>query len=295
MQEIQSKTRTVRELLAGAKYGIDYYQREYKWQKKQMVELVSDLTNAFLGDYQIDHERAHVAKYGHYFLGSIVISQRKNEQQINECLIIDGQQRMTSLTLLLLYLHGEQRNREDAEPVAELIFSKKFGAKSFNVNVPERNECMEALFDGRSYDTNDQTESVCNLIGRFSDIGDAFPQSISGTKALPYFVDWLLDKVQLVEIKTYADADAYTIFETMNDRGLSLSNTDMLKGYLLASITDPVKRNEANKEIKQWLMTFATTEKPRKLRLIFLKHGCAQSTRTISVSEKGVQSLKTLI
>ena len=83
MQEIQGKTRTVRELLSGAKYGIDYYQREYKWQTKQMVELVSDLTGAFLEDYQEAHQRADVANYGHYFLGSIVISQRKNEQQSN--------------------------------------------------------------------------------------------------------------------------------------------------------------------------------------------------------------------
>ena len=131
MQEIQGKTRTVRELLSGAKYGIDYYQREYKWQTKQMVELVSDLTGAFLEDYQEAHQRADVANYGHYFLGSIVISQRDNER-----LIVDGQQRMTSLTLLLLYLHSQQRGRDDAEPVEELIFSKKFGTKSFNLNVP---------------------------------------------------------------------------------------------------------------------------------------------------------------
>ena len=263
MQEIQGKTRTVRELLSGAKYGIDYYQREYKWQNKQMVELVSDLTGAFLEDYQEAHQRGDVANYGHYFLGSIVISQRKNEQQISERLIVDGQQRMTSLTLLLLFLHSQQKDRDDAEPVEELIFSKKFGTKSFNLNVPERNDCMEALFDGKSYDTADQSESVHNLIGRFNDIGDAFPQDISGTKALPYFVDWLLEKVHLVEITAYADADAYTIFETMNDRGLSLSNTDMLKGYLLASITDATKRAEANKEIKQWLLTFAKRDNDR--------------------------------
>lgn len=252
MQEIQGKTRSVRELLSGAKYGIDYYQREYKWQTKQMAELVSDLTGAFLEDYQDAHQRSDVANYGHYFLGSIVISQRDNER-----MIVDGQQRMTSLSLLLLYLHSQQKDRDDAEPVEELIFSKKFGTKSFNLNVPERNDCMEALFDGKAYDTVDQSESVQNLIGRFHDISDAFPQEIAGTKALPYFVDWLLEKVHLVEITAYADADAYTIFETMNDRGLSLSNTDMLKGYLLASITDTTKRAEANKEIKQWLMTFA--------------------------------------
>ena len=258
MQEIQGKTRTVRELLSGAKYGIDYYQREYKWQTKQIFELVSDLTDKFIDDYQDIHQRADVANYGHYFLGSIVISQHANER-----LIVDGQQRMTSLTLLLLYLNSQQKGRDDIEPVEELIFSKKFGTKSFNLSVPERNDCMDSLFDGLTYDVIDQSESVQNLIGRFNDISEAFPQEIASTKALPYFVDWLLEKVHLVEITAYADADAYTIFETMNDRGLSLSNTDMLKGYLLASITDATKRNEANKEIKHWLLTFTKRDNDR--------------------------------
>src|SRR5207253_2838992 len=60
------------------------------------------------------------------------------------------------------------------------------------------------------------------------------------------FIDWLLRNVHLVEITAYSDDDAYTIFETMNDRGLSLSPTDMLKGYLLANIEDNAKRIAAN-------------------------------------------------
>ena len=51
-------------------------------------------------------------------------------------------------------------------------------------------------------------------------------------------MDWLIENVHLVEITAYSDGDAYTIFETMNDRGLSLTPADMLKGYLLANITD---------------------------------------------------------
>ncbi|WP_322067779.1 DUF262 domain-containing protein [Burkholderia cenocepacia] len=252
MREIQAKTRSVRELLSDTKYGIDYYQREYKWQPKQIVELVSDLTSAFLEEYQPQHERKDVASYGHYFLGSIVISQPDDKKQI-----VDGQQRLTSLTLLLIYLHSIQKDRTDAVSVEKMIFSDEYGEKSFNLDIPERNECMNALFDGEPYDSIDQVESIRNLIGRYNDIVDAFPDEIATGKALPYFVDWLRNKTQLVEITAYADADAYTIFETMNDRGLSLSNTDMLKGYLLASITDTAKRAEANKEIKNWLLAFA--------------------------------------
>lgn len=258
MKEIQAKTRSVRELLSDTKYGIDYYQREYKWQTKQIVELVSDLTTAFLEEYQPQHERKDVASYGHYFLGSIVISHSEEKKQI-----VDGQQRLTSLTLLLIYLHNIQKDRPDAVSIEKMIFSEEYGEKSFNLDIPERNECMNALFDGTPYDAVDQVESIQNLIGRYNDIVEAFPAEIANDKALPYFVDWLRNKTQLVEITAYADADAYTIFETMNDRGLSLSNTDMLKGYLLASITDKAKRAEANKEIKQWLLTFAKRDSER--------------------------------
>jgi hypothetical protein len=52
--------------------------------------------------------------------------------------------------------------------------------------------------------------------------------------------------VHLIEITAYSDSDAYTIFETMNDRGLSLTPADMLKGYLLANITDADKRTRAS-------------------------------------------------
>ena len=103
----------------------------------------------------------------------------------------------------------------------------------------------------------DQVESIQNLIGRYNDIAEAFPSEIADEKALPYFVDWLRNKTQLVEITAYADADAYTIFETMNDRGLSLSNTDMLKGYLLASITDtpnglrPTRKSSSGCDLRQ--------------------------------------------
>ncbi|KHE13373.1 MULTISPECIES: DUF262 domain-containing protein [Aeromonas] len=258
MKEIQAKTRSVRELLSDTKYGIDYYQREYKWQTKQIVELVSDLTTAFLEEYQPQHERKDVASYGHYFLGSIVISQPDEKKQI-----VDGQQRLTSLTLLLIYLHNIQKDRPDAVSIEKMIFSAEYGEKSFNLDIPERNECMNALFDGTHYDSVDQVESIQHLIGRYSDIVEAFPAEIAHDKALPYFVDWLRNKTQLVEISAYADTDAYTIFETMNDRGLSLSNTDMLKGYLLASIADTAKRAEANKEIKQWLQTFAKRDSER--------------------------------
>jgi hypothetical protein len=66
-----------------------------------------------------------------------------------------------------------------------------------------------------------------------------------------------VENVHLVEITAYADGDAYTIFETMNDRGLSLTPADMLKGYLLANITDTEKRTHASLVWKERVQALA--------------------------------------
>jgi hypothetical protein len=105
---------------------------------------------------------------------------------------------------------------------------------------------MEALYAGEPFDENSHAdESVATILARYSDIEEHFPEELL-SKPLPYFMDWLIENVHLVEITAYSDQDAYTIFETMNDRGLSLAPADMLKGYLLAKITDHDRRNAAS-------------------------------------------------
>ncbi len=234
MKEILGKAKTVRELLKGVKYSIDYYQREYNWKTKQVHELLNDLSGKFLEEYRPEHERKQVATYPHYFLGSIIISRKDSTS-----FVVDGQQRLTSLTLLIVLLRNLQRDTEAKVNVDELIVSEHYGDISFNIDVPERESCMRALFedDAASFDPSDRSESVHNLYDRYIDIEEAFPDELAG-EALPYFTDWLLESVHLVEITAYSDADAYTIFETMNDRGLSLTPSDMLKGYVLANMAE---------------------------------------------------------
>jgi hypothetical protein len=239
-REINGRGRTVRELLAGRKYSIDYYQREYKWQQKQVAELLDDLANKFLESYEEGNERSAVADYGHYFLGSIIISDKDGQK-----FIIDGQQRLTTLTLLLIFLQHQLDDSEQKAQVADLIFSQKYGKRSFNLDIAERTACMEALYKGDEFFDQDPPESIASILARYADIEDLFPEELKGT-ALPYFVDWLMENVHMVEITAYSDDDAYTIFETMNDRGLSLAPADILKGYLLANITDSEKRTHAS-------------------------------------------------
>jgi uncharacterized protein with ParB-like and HNH nuclease domain len=239
MSEILGKAKTIRELLNGQKYAIDYYQRDYKWESKQVAELIDDLSGKFLETFDPAHDRSEVEKYGHYFLGSIIVSSKNGQKYL-----IDGQQRLTTLTLFLIFLNNLQCESASRVPVNELIYSERFSKKSFNLNVEERISCMESIFNGQEPNLDKATESVQNIATRYREIGEYFPESLKN-EVLPYFIDWLLENVHFVEITAYSDEDAYTIFETMNDRGLSLTPTDMLKGYLLANITDEGKRSQA--------------------------------------------------
>jgi uncharacterized protein with ParB-like and HNH nuclease domain len=240
-RSIAGVAKTIAEVLEKKKYSIDYYQREYKWEAKQVTDLVNDLTTKFDDLYDPQHARKDVARYPGYYLGSIIISQKGSQP-----FIVDGQQRLTTLTLLLTFLRRLQQGRPDAVDIKELIFSERFGEKSFNLDIADRREGMESLFEKGSYEPpQGAPESVYTLVARYEELDELFPEELRGN-ALPFFIDWLKDRVQLVQITAYTDDDAYTIFETMNDRGLKLTPADMLKGYLLANIDDGEQRNTAN-------------------------------------------------
>lgn len=275
MARIHAKAKTVRELLDKVKYSIDYYQREYKWRKKQVSDLIEDLSIDFLEYYEPNHDRQEVEQYGHYFLGSIIIN-NKNEKKY----IVDGQQRLTTITLLFIYLNHLQRVREDNVSLRELIFSEKYSKKSFNINIEERTECMKKLLEEGEYEINNDSLSVKNILDRYHDIEIKFPDELK-EDALPYFIDWLIENVQLVEINTTTDEDAYTIFETMNDRGLSLAPADMLKGYLLANIESENKRwgiNDIWKKKIEEIRVIDENEVPDFFKA-WLRGQHAQSTR----------------
>ena len=71
MRRLDGDAKSVRSLLGGAKFAIDYYQREYRWETKQVAELIDDLAEKFLKSHEPGNERSAVEQYGHYFLGCV--------------------------------------------------------------------------------------------------------------------------------------------------------------------------------------------------------------------------------
>jgi uncharacterized protein with ParB-like and HNH nuclease domain len=241
MKKIDGTPKTIRELFTGAKYTIHYYQREYQWQTKQIEELIEDLTGEFFEFYSPDDERKKVLSYGHYFLGSIVLTADDNA-------IIDGQQRLTSLTLLLIYLYHHLENEKERADVLPLIYSRRAGVETFNIHVPEmpeRYDVMNTLLKDEYMDVTKQSETIRNIYNRYADI-KAIMNDTMPKEALDIFKDWLIDNVDFIRIVAQTEQDAHKIFVSMNDRGLSLTPTEMLKGYLLSKIDSDTVRQQAN-------------------------------------------------
>lgn len=250
MSTITPHYRNVQQLLQSQSFSIDEYQREYKWEKENIDELLSDLQGKFFNYYKQGDQTSAISSYGEYFLGSIIVSKRNNKNYL-----IDGQQRVTSLTLLLicLYRSAEEQRLPVAQTLAPLIFSDNLGNPKFNLDISERLPVINALFKGEAFNPDGKDESIQTMYARYSDI-EANDLMAEIGNALPHFIYWLLTRVGLIEIATDNDSYAYAIFETMNDRGKPLSPVDMLKAYLLAPIEEQNARLQANQIWKQQVL-----------------------------------------
>lgn len=249
MQFIEAKDKTLGDVLSNNRYKIDSFQREYRWQRKHIEALISDLCICFDKFYKEGDTIENYENYGGYYMGPIVICDDKKSLSI-----VDGQQRLTSFTLLLIFLHHTQiklnLTNNLVKDLKQYLYVNKGGKTTLVLNVESRTEVIEHLFNSIDLSfKNDSVlndESIANILARFEDITKLFPEDFISNTKLPIFIEWMLDKIYLVEVKAYSMDNAYTIFETMNDRGLSLNPTEILKGFLLSKIEDDLKSDEMN-------------------------------------------------
>lgn len=247
--KIEAKDKSLADMLFNKRYRIDVFQREYRWKRPQIEALISDVTGCFQKSYQNGDTIKDYNSYDNYYMGPVVLC----EDEYGDLSIVDGQQRLTSFTLLLIYLHHKQRECQVSERLQKnltnYIFVQKQGETTYTVNVESRNEVMDFLMDNpqgvSSFQQFDEVgESVQNIISCYENINYLFPVELQTPEVLPIFIEWMMEKVTLVEVRANSMDSAYTIFETMNDRGLSLVPTEILKGYLLSKIVENHAEND---------------------------------------------------
>lgn len=223
---------------AGVVYAIPRYQREYTWGKNQWESLFDDVLENNPG----------------YFLGSIIcINQSTDALSVQKLELVDGQQRLTTLSLLFAAIYHALKSHEsdlDDEQRVELINLKR------KLVLKKGDEQIRLIPQIQNNNYNDY-RAVLAETGIISECDvPAYAGNRKIFRAYRYFQDrinemtdgWdnrlgtimeFLDNVShasLVKIEVASHADAYTLFESLNNRGMPLTAIDLIKNKLLARL-----------------------------------------------------------
>ena len=252
---ISVNKQTIEQFLLNARtkpFLIPEYQRPYSWTSDQIDTLFNDIWEFTCNEGGTDKE-------GTYFLGSIVSYENdRGEQEI-----IDGQQRITSIFLLLraIYtkLNGVEEKTEEAKnfisKIEPLIWStnKLTGKVDYSsillnskVISETENETLKNILESGEIDK----ESEDNYSKNYNQILKLIEEkSVENALMIYQFIYALLNQVIILPITADSQETALTIFSTLNDRGLPLSDADIFK----AKIYNHLKSKEEKEEfIEKW-------------------------------------------
>lgn len=141
------------------RFTLPSYQRDYRWETKHLRDLLDGIQEQFLEEYDPSHGRSKVGEYAPYFLGTIITTPAGSGTRS----IVDGQQRLTTLSLILVYFFRISKNNpnfmmSDVEP---LIRRKLFGESEFNLEFDgDRKLLVQTLLDRPQLDGQELEEYV---------------------------------------------------------------------------------------------------------------------------------------
>ncbi|GAA9915969.1 hypothetical protein VN0824_12220 [Helicobacter pylori] len=195
---------------------IPIYQRLYSWEKKQCKQLWDDIIKIG-GDDKMDG----------YFIGSILYVLDRITHSDNTLLIIDGQQRLTTITLLLTALRDHWSDKRKEIENHYLINSNRDGDKKFGLILSESDK--DTLLSLIDKDKRKPSEPSSKIVENFK----LFEEWVSNTDELETIFKGL-EKLMIVEIALEKGKDdPQLIFESMNSKGIELTQTDLIRNYIV--------------------------------------------------------------
>ncbi len=273
-------------------FAVPEYQRPYSWQKDNVNELLDDLWNAYEEYCENDDEDK-------YFLGSLVLCKRSEEENSIKYTvydIIDGQQRLTTLMLLMAVLRDTTDNENAKRRLNMLIYQEEdeFG------NIPEKTKIeykirkdVEKEFikkyilpeNGTKNDeinnlTKEKNISISNMANAIIRMHDFFKDN-KKQQQIDKFIRFLLNDIVFITVSTGNLADAFRLFSVLNNRGIPLTNADILKANNIGKIGNEKEREEYAKIWEDMENYFADENSFDRflsfIRAIFLKEKARKS------------------
>jgi len=220
MPSIDFEKDTIGHVIADNFLKVPLYQRSFAWELSHVEDLFNDIKDSYRDDY---------------FLGTIVVTDKRNYLEI-----VDGQQRIAVLSLFFVVIRDFlKKNNNDKAKYIENEYILKEALRDEDKKPKLTLNNIDNSFYLKRFIQNNQNEVAAReshhrLLDAYKFI-EAFVNNIyerDNFDGIFNYVDFIQKSLQIIIVKVSDDVNAFTIFETLNDRGLVLSQADLIKNYL---------------------------------------------------------------
>jgi len=238
--DVQPQNQNIDKLFSNTTFYIDFYQRQYKWNEEPVKRLLDDVFYKFNEEYKKYKELSlpleqTISKYGWYYLNTYVTNNVDGKLYI-----VDGQQRLTTLTLMLIkMLHLSQHFHSKLEGwISSKIVGLSGYRTDFWMNHEAHKPAMQSLYDGKELDTIDVNSGLTaeNMVSNFKVVSNRLEEELLDLHRVESFVFYLMHRLVLINLNV-EQTDVPMVFEVINDRGVRLKPYEILKGKLLGQIS----------------------------------------------------------
>lgn len=251
MELFKAEERTVRDILSKKeiKFKIPRNQRDYVWEEKQWKELANDIIDCI--EFDADE---NIYQNTEYFIGSCVLEKHKKNVEY----IVDGQQRLTTITILLSVLYDffeEFKNQKLYEGIYSYLYKKNDDGDEYftitNENLdPYYSEVILLKSDTRDFilPQNEQQKRIEKAFYFFKDFLKSKLNSLNNeSEKIDYLIAFRnqLLNLKIIEISVSNEIDGYTVFEILNAKGKQLQLGDRMKNLILKRIPKTFPTDQA--------------------------------------------------
>lgn len=270
IDKLEARLDGIGHLLADRYIMVPPYQRAYSWTDEQIEELLRDLSDAMR------------EKDAEYFLGTVVLTKNKTGQHA----VIDGQQRLATISILICAIRNHFYAISDAERADEL--HRDYLAKKELRGLSETPHLTLMASDNGFYESyilpkpsptaakskksisasNARLETALRLCTEH--VSTLAKTTNTPAVVLLDWIEYLNDKAKVIVVEVNDEAAAYTIFEVLNDRGLELSVSDLLKNFIFRVAGDKV--SEAQEHWSRMVGILEGSGAEEKALKTFIRH-----------------------
>jgi len=237
--EIQPDKQNLDQLFSTTVYSIDFYQRDYKWTAEPVQRLLDDVFYQFDEAYQkhsaLAPNKENInAKYPWYYLNTYVTN-----LIAGRVFVVDGQQRLTTLTLVLLKLFAKSKEFDSKTDgwIVNKIAGYSGVEHEFWMNHVRHRQVLKGLIGGQDPNCIDVSTGItaANMVSNYKLISDYLDQNLGTRQKFETFVYYFLYRLVLINLSVETN-HVPMVFEVINDRGVRLKPYEILKGKLLGQI-----------------------------------------------------------